>query len=210
MGNYVVIADIDNWPSGMTTAEMNALIAKCELYLEELTDQHFYTKNFDIEINGNGKNRIFPPLRADIISVSAVYLCSIELEVSWYAWDADSVYLDLCQSAAAATGIPWGELYYRLGEADERGLFPRGYNNIRIVGTYGQSELLALAKQVTTILVESHNDGSLHPVLMKAEKIGDYSYQHGGTLYGNIYTGIRAADEVIDLLMRNKPTIMTP
>ena len=194
----------------MSEAEKDALIAKIELQLEELTQTHFYEKNFDIEINGNGKNRIFPPLRADIITVTAVYICAIELPASWYAWDADSVYLDLCQSAAAGTGYPWAELYYRLGEAEERGLFPRGYNNIRIVGTFGQPELLALAKQAVEILIEAHNDGSLYPKLMKAEKIGDYSYQFGGTLHGNIYTGIRDADDVIDILIRKKPTILTP
>jgi hypothetical protein len=209
MGNYIDPSDIDNWPSGCDLACQEALIAKYELMLEELTGTHFYAKNFDVEINGNGKNRIFLGLAADIISITAVYICLLELPTSWYGFDADSVYLDLCTSGAT-TGVAWGELFYRLGEAEEKGLFPRGYNNCRFVGTYGQPYLLPLAKQAVTMLVESHNDGSIYPKLMISEKIGDYSYKFGGTVYGNIYTGIREVDEVIDILARKKPVILTP
>lgn len=210
IGNYIDPSDIENWPSGTSEEEKAAIIAKHELMLEELAGTHFYAKNFDLEINGSGKNRIFLGLGSDIISITAVYICNLELPTSWYGWDADSVYLDLCTSGAAAVGVAWGELYYRLGETEERGLFPRGYNNCRFVGTSGQPGLLLLAKQAAQILVEAHNDGSLYPKLMKSERIGDYSYSHGGTSYGNIYTGIREVDDVIEILIRKKPVILTP
>ena len=209
MGNYVSKSDISNWPSGTSDSEKDAIIEKYEAFLEKITGTHFYEKSFDIYINGNGKNRIFLGLEADIIEITNVYICEIEIPSSWYSWDADSVYLDLCGSGATV-GIAWGELFYKIGEAAE-GLFPRGYNNIRFVDTYGQTGLKQIAKQVVKTLIEAHNEGGITKgALFESEKIGDYSYKYGGTLYGKVYTGIREVDTMIESLIRDKPIILTP
>lgn len=209
MGNYVDKSDILNWPSGTSDSEKDAIIAKYELFLEKITGTHFYAKNFDLKINGNNKNRIFLALEADIISITAVYVCSIEVPLSWIGYDEDSIYLDPCGSGGGA--VEWGEMYYILGSTRESALFTRGYNNCRFIGAYGQPELLPLAKQAVTTLIEAHNDGSLDSkALFLSEKIGDYTYKFGGTQYGKIYTGIREVDQVIELLIKNKPVILTP
>jgi len=159
MGNYVDKTDISNWPSGTSDVEKDALIAKYELFLEKLTGTHFYEKAFDIRINGQGKNRIFLGLEADIITIAEVEVCGIDIPDSWISYDADSVYLDPCASGAGA--VEWGEMYYLLGFSRESAIFPRGYNNCHFVGTYGQPNLKPLAKQAVTTLIEAHNEGGL-------------------------------------------------
>lgn len=210
MGNYIDPTDIDNWPSGTLESEKTALIARIELQLEKMTQNFFYAKALDIRMNGNGKNRLFPFLEADIITITDVELCGISLPSDWIDWDEHSVFLNLCSSGAYA-GDSWAELYYRLSSIDETGLFPRGYDNIRIQGTYGNTTLLPIAKAACIILVRYENDPTLYKALFKSEKIGDYSYTFGGVgTYGNIYTGIREADLLIDLLVNDAPTISTP
>ena len=209
MGNYVSKSDITNWPSGTSDSEKDAIIGKYETYLEKITGTQFYEKSFDLYLNGNNKNRLFLGLEADITSITEVYICGTEIPSSWYSWDADSVYLDLCGSGATV-GIAWGELYYKIGLSTE-GLFPRGLNNIHVVGTYGQTNLFQIAKQVVKSLVEAYNEGGITKgSLFESEKIGDYSYKYGGTAYGKIYTGNREIDTMIDSLIRDKPVILTP
>ena len=205
MGNYITATDITNWPAG---ADKDATITRIELQLEQLTSAHFYAKPFDKEINGNGKNRLYLPFAIDIISVTAIYICGIELDTSWYTFDADSVYLNICGSGALGVGDP--ELRYRLAQVEPQGIFPRGFNNIRIVGTYGDTEKLALAKQACKLMVMAENDPDSYPRKYNEEKIGDYSYKFGGTPDGTIYTGIREADELIELLMAGTPILTVP
>jgi len=205
MGNYIQASDVTNWPAG---ADKDAIIDRIELQLEKTTGAHFYSKSFEKEINGNGKNRLYLPIEVNIISVTAIYICGVELETTWYTYDADSVFLNLCGSGALGVGDP--ELRYRLAQVEPAGIFPRGFNNIRIVGTYGNTDLLALAKQACKLMVMAENDPESYPKKYEEEKIGDYRYKYGGTADGKIYTGIREVDELIELLMADKPILSVP
>lgn len=146
------------------------------------------------------------------MSVSAVYICGIELLASWYDYDENSIYIDLCDStvAVAAAGY-WSELAYRSGESCDLGLFPRGYNNIRIVGTYGETVPEPI-KQAVIWLVDAVNDGTIEIVGgYVSEKIGDYSYKLGiaGYVKDGIYTGISAVDNILrHYLKQRKPVIL--
>ena len=135
-GNYISDTDIDNWPSGTTDADKEALIKYVEQLIEKILGRPFYSKSFDIEINGNDESRIFPPLHANILTVTSVRVNGLVMDDSWYACDENSVYIDLTVSGA---GIGDPELVYNLTRVEEIGLFPRGYNNIRIQGTYGST-----------------------------------------------------------------------
>jgi len=135
-GDYLCAGHIDNWPSGITTEEQQEIIDKVEQIIDKVTETKWATEAFDIKLNGNGKNRLFLPLETDILTVTNVYISCIELDSSWYTWDVNSIYLDPCTSG---TGSLSPELYYKLGEAMERGIFPRGYNNIWVIGTMGES-----------------------------------------------------------------------
>jgi len=209
MGNYVDASDISSWPSGCDTACKEKTINFAEQLIEKITGTHFYSKDFDIEINGNNKNRIFPPLHANILSVSAVYVCGYELDPTWYGFDESSVYLDLCKS-----GVALSEYYYVLSQEAEEGLFPRGYNNIRIVGTFGYSAVPEPIKKAVGYLIDAVNEGSFAAVgLYESEKIGDYSYKIGIDGYSKkgVYTGVPKVDVILRTYMKQKkPIILTP
>lgn len=210
MGNYIEIADIDNWPVGWTEAQKNAVIARIELQLEKWTETFFYIKTLDYYLNGNGKNRLFLPLDADIATVTTVEVCDLETPINWIDFDKHSIFLNVCGSGTFSPGVAWAEMSYLLGEYETTGIFPRGYNNIHVIGTYGSTELQPIAKEACKILIEEANSPGTYKTLYKSEKIGQYAYSYGGTMYGNVYSGIQEADKLIDLLVWDKPTLMSP
>jgi len=94
-----------------------------------------------------------------------------------------------------------------------RGLFPRGYNNIWVQGTMGESEAVPEAiKQAAVILVKWENDPTLYTYtgLKKSEKIGDYAYTNLATSEADILTGIMEADTFLRLYVKRKPILMAP
>lgn len=210
-GNYIADTDIDNWPSGTTDAEKEALIKHVEQLVEKTLGRPFYSKAFDLEMNGNAKNRIFPPLHADILTITEILLSGVTLDASWYDYDENSIYVDLSVSGAGA-GDP--ELVYNMTRDHGSGLFPRGYNNVRIKGTYGEAAVPQPIKELCKILVRYENDPSLYTTIVKgSEKIGDYSYSIGAGVYKDltVYTGIFEADKIIAQYIRQKkPILMTP
>lgn len=214
MGNYIDKSEIDSWPSGTTDTEKDALIDRIELQIEKLAETFFYLKALDLRLNGNGKNRLFLPIEADIATITGVEVCGIDLPGSWIDWDEDSIFLNLCGEGILESGFSWAELIYRLSEYGDTGIFPRGYNNIKVQGTYGDTTLQAIAKRVCKILITYENEEGLatptYKILYKTEKIGDYSYGYGGTGAGNVFTGIREADTLVELLIRDKPILVTP
>lgn len=209
-GDYISDTNVSNWPSGTLDADKEAVIKKVEQIIDKVCHTHFGPEGFDIELNGNGKNRLFIPLQSNIISVSNVYISCIELDPCWYTWDANSIYLDPCVSGSSVGS--WAELAYRLGEAAERGIFPRGYNNIRVVGTCGEAEVPEAIKQAAIILAESENDPTLYKYAgpFKSEKIGDYSYTKSDAEIEERLTGILEADRFLRHYVKRKPIIMAP
>lgn len=204
MGNYINPDDIDNWPTGTTDAEKAAIIEKMEKRVEKITDTHFYPKNFDLRQNGNNANRLFLHLEAPILSVTEVRVCDVLMDPMWYAYDDYSIYYD-CESSGAGPLDP--EAKYLLDTIEQVGLFPRGFNNIRVIGTYGEA-VPEWIKQVIIILVKDHNDPTLYTHYMKSEKIGDYSYtKDDGLTY---YTGVKEADEWLDLYINRDPDLGVP
>lgn len=205
-GNYICASDVDNWPSGTTEEEQQALIEAMEELIEKIAKTFFYPKTFDIRLNGNDKNRLFLPLSANIIAVTAVYVWGELLDTTWYTWDKNSILVDLEQA--------WGpdvELDYKLGQVDVKGLFPRGYNNIRVIGTYGLADVPAWVSLVAKILVQDQNDPTLYShYTLASERIGDYSYSMGSAGVVDYPTGIVEADTWLRRFKRGKSIIMAP
>jgi len=209
-GDYLCAGHIDNWPSGITEEEQQQIIDKVEQIIDKVTETKWGGEAFDIKLNGNGKNRLFLPLETDILTVTNVYIHCIELDPSWYTWDINSIYLDPCTSG---TGTLSPELYYKLGEAMDRGIFPRGYNNIWVKGTMGESVAVPEAiKQAAVILAKWENDPTLYTYtgLKKSEKIGDYAYTNLATSEADILTGIAEADFFLRLYVKRKAILMAP
>ncbi|HDZ37035.1 MAG TPA: hypothetical protein ENH62_01895 [Marinobacter sp.] len=93
------------------------------------------------------------------------------------------------------------------------GLFPRGYNNIQVIGTMGESVAVPEAiKQAAVILAKWENDPTLYTYtgLKKSEKIGDYSYTNLATSEADVLTGIGEADFYLRLYVKRKPVLMAP
>jgi len=211
-GCYLCAGHIDNWPSGITEEEQQEIIDKVEQIIDKVTDTKWCGEAFDIKLNGNNKNRLFLPLASDILTVTHVYISCIELDSSWYTWDVNSIYLDPCTSGAGSLSP---ELYYKLGEAMECGIFPRGYNNIWVKGTMGEgvfADLPEAIKQAAVILARWENDPTLYTYtgLKKSEKIGDYSYTNLATTEADVLTGIAEADFYLRLYVKRKPVLMAP
>ena len=209
-GDYLCAGHIDNWPSGITAEEQQQIIAKVEQIIDKVTETTWGGEAFDIKLNGNGKNRLFIPLKADMLTVTHVYISCVELDSSWYTWDVNSIYLDPCVSGSGSLSP---ELYYKLGEVMERGIFPRGYNNIWVIGTMGELGAVPEAiKQAAVILAKWENDPTLYTYmgLKKSEKIGDYAYTNLTTSEEDILTGIMEADTFLRLYVKRKPIVLAP
>jgi hypothetical protein len=203
-GHYICADDIENWPSGTDDEEKAAIIEKMEALIEKVCKTHFYPKAFDIAINGNDKNRLFLPLSANILSVTAVYLYGILMDPSWYTWDHNSIFIN----PDAASDV---ELSYRLHQVEAAALFPHGYNNVRIIGLYGEAVIPSWTAQVAQILVEDHNDPHLYAhATFQSERIGDYSNSMGSMGIAEYPTGVIEADKWLRRFRRGKCIIMAP
>jgi hypothetical protein len=208
-GCYLCAGHVDNWPSGIDEDEQQQIIDKVEQIIDKVTGTKWCGEAFDIKLNGNGKNRLFLPLETDILTVTNVYISCVELDSSWYTWDINSIYLDPCTSGAGSLSP---ELYYKLGESIDRGIFPRGYNNIWVKGTMGESAIPEAIKQAAVVLAKWENDPTLYSYagLKKSEKIGDYAYTNLATSEEDILTGIAEADFYLRLYLKRKAIIMAP
>jgi len=188
-GRYICVDDVDNWPSGMTDEERLDVVLKVEALIDRVTRTRWTTETFDCRLNGNDRDRIFLPLDADVLAVTAVEVNGAALDAAWYAHDAVSVY--------RAVDVP-----------GSGALFPRGYNNIRVVGLYGVAAVPAWVRQVAVVLVRAHNEPSLYPTAyFDSESIGDYSYRRGDEEHP---TGIVEADKWLRLHQRRRTRLAAP
>lgn len=135
-GHYIADTDIDNWASGATDSEKRVIIDSVEERIHKLTKDYFYPKVFGIRRDGSGENILNLNLIPNILSVSEVNLSGVALSTSYYTHDKIAVFLDSTSITSEA------ELRYRLRRSEGMALFPLGYRNIEIIGTYGWSERL--------------------------------------------------------------------
>jgi hypothetical protein len=204
-GHYISDLDIDNWPSGATDLEEQAVIDTAEAILDAALHTHYYPKPFDLRLNGNGQNRIFLPLKANILTVTYVSLWGELVDPSFYAFDNNSIYVNPESGAGDA------ELSYLLSEFSQYAIFPRGYNNVRVKGTCGPASVPAWVKAVAVMLARDQNDPTLYTHYLESESIGRYSYKIGAELaQAKGLTGLKEADDIIKLFRRGKSILMAP
>lgn len=204
-GHYISETDVTNWPAGTTAAQKQEAIEAAEAIVEQVLGRHFYSKALDLSLNGNDKNRIFLGLNAPLLTVTTVHVFNLLMDATWYAFDIDSLYVNL----DAQTGV---ELQYLLSETSAQGIFPRGFNNIRVVGTYGETTVPSWIKRAVRIFVEAMNDPSSYVINMQSETIGRYSYSLAAELASaEGLTGVAEVDSILKLFRSEKmPFIMAP
>ncbi len=125
----------------------------------------------------------------------------VALNTSWYTYDANSIYLD---PESATGGVDDPEFLLRLSR--KRGLFSRGTNNIKIIGTYGWATCPPAIKHAAIILCRYENDETLYTAYddVVSDKLDDASYNRGKKKF---LTGIHEADKLIRNHVRRKPIL---
>ena len=204
-GWYISDSDILNWPSGTTDAEKQAVIETAEAIVEAALKVFYRPKAFDISLNGNDQNRLFLPLPANVLTVTEVRVHGQVLDSADWTFDKNSVFINI---GSGGTDV---EIRYLLDQFSTLALFPRGFNNIRIKGTYGAAAVPAWIKEAVKIVAMDHNDPTLYTHYLASESIGGYSYSITSELAGLTgMTGIKEADDLIKLFRRKKGIFMAP
>lgn len=78
-GNYINEDNVDNWPDESSFSTMQAIINGVEALVEQITHDYFYPKTFLDLLNGNGRDRIFLPIRQKILSINYLAVNTIAL-----------------------------------------------------------------------------------------------------------------------------------
>jgi len=79
-GNYITDEDeVNNWADGLTVAERQAVIDEVEAQVERITKDYFYPKTFHEFLDGNGRDRLFLPIRQKILSINYVAISQVEV-----------------------------------------------------------------------------------------------------------------------------------
>ena len=187
--------------SGSSETDRQAVIDRAEQFIEKLTHDYFYSKDFVIYRNGNGSDHLYLNLRPNILTVTEILLYGVALETSWYTYDINSVYLD---PESATGGVDDPELLLRMEY--KKGLFSKGTNNVKITGTYGWAACPSAIKRAAIILCRYENDETLYTAYedVVSEKLADAAYSRGSKKY---LTGIHEADKLIRRYIRRKPML---
>ena len=90
------------------------------------------------------------------------------------------------------------------------GIFPRGFNNVQVIGTHGESSVPEAIKQAGIALAKWENDPNSEAAmgLYKSEKIGDYSYTNLAAAEEDVLTGIDKADMYLRHYIKRKAILM--
>ncbi len=79
-GNYITDEDeVNNWADGLTVAERQAVIDEVEAQVERITKDYFYPKTFHEFLDGNGKDRLFLPIRQKLLSINYMAISKVEV-----------------------------------------------------------------------------------------------------------------------------------
>lgn len=180
-GNYVTIAEVDNWPAGIESAEQARRISIAEAKIELATHDYFYAKTLNVYLSGWGLNYLDLGLQPEILTVTQVDLVDAD-------GDEETVLAsEYRYTTTALMGYVW----------------PKGYNNVHVQGTYGWINTPDPIKEAALVLVKYKND----PALYDEVRVG--TIREGGTSYTRTQrtlTGVLQADELLEGFVRARPT----
>jgi len=78
-GKYIHEDDVDNWPVSSTVAERQEIIDEVEAQAERITKDYFYPKTFHDFLDGNGRDRLFLPIRQKILSINYMVISQVKV-----------------------------------------------------------------------------------------------------------------------------------
>jgi len=192
MGNYISASDIDNWPSGSDDAYKTRVIEEAEQLLEKILGRHFYAKTFDLELNGNGKNRLTLPLTAPVLSVRKVYVGGISLPISWVKADSQSIMIDLDATMD------------ELEDGDFEDWEDTSTPTFWLTSTAGTS---AISKETDSSYIQSGNYSlkmAIDALDSAAEIYQDFNMKPGGLYAMILYRIMSAAGVTAEVMIRDK------
>lgn len=223
VGNYCVRMDIDalNNQAGIEQKfslyrnrnyrlffkYLNSLVAKTAEFM-------LYNAELDVSLQADGTwtpGQVYVEL-ANVLAwtdysldfTSHTDFANYELYLGNWAAADSSIYFDNVGVLTAGIAAIAADL--------TKGLFPRGYNNVQIIGTHGESSVPEAIKQAGILLAEWENDPASVAAagLMKSEKIGDYSYTNLATAEADVLTGVNKADMLLRHYIKRKAIVMAP
>ncbi len=159
MGNYAANADVTGFKidgstidlTQYTSGEITTEIAFAETMIEEICEDIFYSKTETNTFNGTGNVKLFfmPKVKARLLTITSVK----ELDLD------GSTVLDTFTENTDFKAFPFYLETARSydGDAPRRrfgtgGSWPKGQNNIQIVGTWGHSSVPVDIERATILL----------------------------------------------------------
>lgn len=179
---------------GESLTDRQAVIDRVEALVEKITHDYFYAKAFDIFRNGNGRNRLYLELKPRVLTVTAIKVREVEIPSTEWIFDESFVFISPTPSYPA-------ELLRR-----EENLFPKGFQNIEIIGTMGYTNCPDAVKKACIILARNENDSTLYEKYeFNKESMGRvYSYDRGEEEY---LSGIIEADRYLRRYVNRRPVM---
>jgi len=198
----ILMDDVENFPSTYDADDKRDAVDLEEERIERITHDFFYSKAFDMKMSGSGKSRIFPSVLPNILTVTAVYIWGVEIDSSLWTNDTRSIFLDL-----ESTGGSWAEFRHLQREWGSDVLFPKGHENVRIVGTYGWSSCPREIRLAAAMMVMDRFDETLYDHWREGAfgVGGDFSYQNPK----RVHTGILKVDRILSDYIRKRPLLST-
>lgn len=139
MGNYLLKTAIDFWPDGWEDTRKDALIVKWEQIVERVTGDIFYEDTRTVLLDGNDKPRLALPNLPCLLSVTSLKIGDWELVASEYTFSTVELGLEVEETELEI----------------EFPIFPRGFKNIELSGTFGWATTPEAIIDAVKILVEA-------------------------------------------------------
>ncbi|MBA7582786.1 hypothetical protein ES708_24723 [subsurface metagenome] len=78
-GKYIKENEVNNWPADVTEEGRQEIINEVEARAEQITHDYFYPKTFHEFLDGNGRDRLFLPIRQKILSINYMAISRVEV-----------------------------------------------------------------------------------------------------------------------------------
>jgi len=194
--------DVSNFPTAYEVYDKHDIVAEEEENIERITKDFFYAKAFDINLNGNGQDQIFFNFLQDCLTASALNISDVSIDSDVWTFNKRSVYLDTSTAIGSLA-----EYRHLLKTLETTVLFPKGLQNINIVGTKGWSICPSEVRKACKMMIEDRFDTTLYDHWREGSLSigGDINYQNPRV----IHTGIMKVDQILARYIRRRVSFRT-